>query len=361
MKKILMVGPSLDSKGGISSVVSTYQSVGYFSHFNIEYIPSYADGPPLAKLFVFLKCFFWVAVGLFSRDVALVHIHTASRGSIFRKASLLWFVSLFGVPTVLHVHSGEFFNLYGADGVGRLKRWAVHATLKRADAIVVLAKFFRERLFDSVGKGLKKVFVLPNPVEHSHEAMFRHRPAGHRMRLLFLGGLTKKKGVFDLIRAVSLLKERGTDVELHCCGKGDLDRAEALCRELEISEQVVFPGWVCGSTKESEFEAADIFVLPSYFEGHPMVLLEAMASGLPSVATRVGGIPETLEDGEEGLLFEAGNIEGLVAALKSLCMDADKRRRFSNAAIKRVEQNFSAQTIQGELEYIYQALISVSR
>jgi len=158
------------------------------------------------------------------------------------------------------------------------------------------------------------------------------------VRMLFLGQVNEAKGVFDLIGAIAIVaKKRRDRLHVTIAGHGDLTPAKALVDQLGIAANVTFPGWVGPEQRDAYLAQSDVFLLPSYFEGLPMSLLEAMSWGLPSIATSVGGIPDVLDDDVEGLLIEPGDIGALAAAILRMIDDPAICQRLGRAARRRIE------------------------
>ena len=115
-------------------------------------------------------------------------------------------------------------------------------------------------------------------------------------------------------------------------------------------------GWVSGAAKERELQQATLYVLPSYIEGLPMGVLEAMAIGAPVIATKVGGIPDAIEDGANGFLVEPGDVNALADRIIQLLADAQLRNRFATAARARIVSSFSPERVLARLEDVYRKL-----
>jgi glycosyltransferase involved in cell wall biosynthesis len=154
---------------------------------------------------------------------------------------------------------------------------------------------------------------------------------GGPVRLLFVGQVGRRKGVLDLLAALRRLRDQGRDVTLTVVGPdqlpGELDAARARAAELALGDGATFPGPLHGEALYAQFEAHDVFVLPSYNEGIPAVLYEAGTFGLPVVTTPVGAIGDLVRDGENGLLHAPGDVDALTAALARLAGDAALRAR----------------------------------
>ena len=145
-------------------------------------------------------------------------------------------------------------------------------------------------------------------------------------------------------------------MELILGGDGDINSATELTRQLGLSERVRFLGWVSGADKEARLAAATVFVLPSYNEGLPMSVLEAMSWGIPIVATPVGGIKEIVRHEKEGIIVDPGDIKGLTDALRKVLDDMPLRQRLGSDARERIQEAFCDDVVLPGLEKIWMQL-----
>ncbi len=167
------------------------------------------------------------------------------------------------------------------------------------------------------------------------------RPDGAELRLLTVGRLEREKGHAILLDAVALLCERRVPVSLEIVGDGNrLETLRRKARALGIEGKVSFAGAVGQDRIRDHYRAADVFCLPSLGEGIPVVLMEALASGLPAVASNTMGIPELIEDGGTGLLVPPGRPRELATAIERLAGDRSLRRRLGEAGRRRVIEEF---------------------
>ncbi len=171
-----------------------------------------------------------------------------------------------------------------------------------------------------------------------------------------LGRLTPVKGIPYLLESASILLRQGANVRVLVVGDGSI-RSELLvqARALGVSENVVFLGH--REDTKALLEALDIFVLPSLSEGIPMALLEAMAASRSIVASRVGGIPEIIEDGVEGFLVEPMDVDSLAERCRRLIESPDVAKKMGEQARKRVEQDFSASAMADRVASVYEELL----
>jgi glycosyltransferase involved in cell wall biosynthesis len=171
-----------------------------------------------------------------------------------------------------------------------------------------------------------------------------------------VGRLSAEKGFDLLVRAVDRLLKGGLDLELWLAGAGDLrDKLQALADSLGLGDRVRLLGYRTDTVEL--YQAMDVFALSSLREGLPNVLLEAMALGVPVVATRIAGIPRLVHDGENGLLVEPGSEEALAGALGSLLRSQELRRRLADEARRTVESRFSFAARMAKVRRLYDRLL----
>lgn len=349
-KYVLMLGTDPKGKGGIASVVSVYIQCGLFENFPVRYVVTHREGGGVAKLWRAGFTVFKVIALLLTGKVALVHAHVSSNGSFKRKSVYLALARLFSVPTIFHLHSGEFHRFVD-EGVSSLtRRWIVY-TVSNATRVIALsdawANYLR-KLSPSAG-----VCVIANPVKLPAPSNIDNTKPG---RLLFLGRAGERKGVFVLLEAVALLRARFPWVRLALGGDGDLDQVRAVATDLGIVDLIEILGWVGAEEKRCQFAYAQVFVLPSFHEGLPMAMLEAMAHAKPVVVTPVGGIPEAVQDGQQGLLVPAGDAPALAAALSRLLEDAPLRESMGRSAQCRVAERYSTDIVIDHVSALYEDL-----
>lgn len=334
------------ARGGMRSVVEAYRQDGFLGREDVTLVAAYADGSFLRRQWVLLVGLAQFVTLLATRDVELVHCHAAMRGSFWRKGLFASLARLFGVPVVLHLHGSEMKGFY-ASQPGFAKA-LIRRHLEKATRVLVLSQSWK----DFVGSiaPAARIIVVPN---YTMVPPATDPALKREQEILFLGLVGNRKGVFDLIPAFAEVHKRFPQARLVIGGNGEVERAAELVRSLGLEDSVVLAGWVDGAQKTKLLEAASIYVLPSYNEGLPMSVLEAMAAGLPVVTTGVGGIPELITPGVDGLLVEPGDRQALAQALESLLEDASRREAIASAGRRRVEQHYSDTVILPRLHQIY--------
>lgn len=346
-RTVVMVGTHRDTMGGISTVVRGYEAGGLFTRVDARYVTTHVDGSGVRKLLVAIGAYASVTAALLRGRAPLVHVHLSSGASFWRKSGLCLLSLTAGRPYLIHMHGSEFMKFYEVSG--RATQRFVGFILRRAALVLALSMEWREHLLSIAPEA--KVEVLSNAVPLPDLRQRQDNPA-HPF-ILFLGRLGQRKGSSDLVKAFATIAQRHSRVKLICAGDGDLDEVRALASTLGLGDRVTCPGWLDPAQASQLLRAATVFVLPSYSEGLPMALLEAMSWAVPVVTTPVGGIPQAIRAGENGVLCAPGDIEGLAAALSSLLDHPHRRAALGSAARTTIERSFSLDACITRLVAVY--------
>ncbi|MEM1697944.1 MAG: glycosyltransferase family 4 protein [Thermofilaceae archaeon] len=263
-----------------------------------------------------------------------------------------------------NVHFGE-----------KVVRLVEGSAMRRADAVIALNETMKKALTGRAGVNQDKVFVVPNGVDveffkpglRCDEVNAKYGLEGKRV-VLFVGRVTHAKGVHVLLEAIKILKDKHglKDVKTMIVGPlsgcfGDdkpTDYVQRL-REYAIKNNMdaVFTGSLDDEELRYLYSCSHVLVLPSYFEAFPMVLIEAMASGLPVIGSKAGGIVDVVEDGVNGFLFEKGSAVDLAEKLYLLLSDEGLRKKFSINARFAAETKYSWDKVALEMIKVYKAVI----
>jgi glycosyltransferase involved in cell wall biosynthesis len=291
---------------------------------------------------------------LVTRRASLVHAHVAAHGSFWRKASFLTLARIFGVPTILHLHASQVRDFYERD-CGHVQRRIVKHVLQNASTVIVLSR--RLQMYVGTIAPSARTVTIHNFVDNARiEAEAKRTSVGRSSTLLlFLGEIGQRKGINDLIRALPEISRSIPDVRLVAGGSGDIEVVRRSAWELGIEKHVSLPGYVSGPEKFRLLAEAAIYVLPSYNEGVPISILEAMSVGLPIVTTPVGGIPDVIRDGEEGFLVAPGSIDQLAHRIIELLSNEDLRYRMGENARRRLRTEYSPEASLGALMALYRS------
>jgi glycosyltransferase involved in cell wall biosynthesis len=342
-----MVGTDLTGRGGIRTVVQGYAAAGLFDRIDCTYVTTHRFGSHWRKLSAALSGWFRVAARLRTLDAPLVHIHISYGASFWRKAVVCLLARLARRPYLLHVH-GDFAAFY--EGCSPPARRIVRDILAGAALVIAVCDAWRVTIERICPRA--RVAVLTNAVPLPASEELRRR-ADREPTLLFLGDLIRPKGIFDLARAFALIADRFPRLKLIYAGVGATQEIRDLALELGLGSRIECTGWLEAGRKRAALADATIFVLPSHVEGMPMSLLEAMAWGLPAIATAVGGVPEVIEDDVNGLLVSPGDIDGLAAAITRLMREPQLRDRLGRAARETIATRLALQPTVERLLAIY--------
>lgn len=329
-------------KGGMAQVVFTYGKT-LFKPFH--FISFYNGGSSINKIYCFLTALVkTICFLLFRRKIKIVHIHTGSATSFKRSSYFIKLSKWMHKKVVLHMHGGGFMEYYKGNSN------YVDGIIKKVDVVVALTdrwKLFYEHI------GCKKVCTVPNIIEEPQIALVPQKSTVH---FLFLGLICDNKGIFDLLEVLAANKTTLKDkMILHIGGNGETSRLQTFIKEHELEELAVFEGWVSGDKKTALLNQCDCYILPSYIEGLPISILEALSFGKFVVSTKVGGIPEIVND-DNGLLFDSGNKTELWDALK-YTLDHIETIRLSQPKIAATVEKHLPEAVSRNLESLYQELL----
>jgi glycosyltransferase involved in cell wall biosynthesis len=351
--KVIQLGPALTVRGGITTVeqhICDYLP----AYVSMRHIATMEDGSAFARAAVFTRALFSLDAALKAIEPCIVHIHFASRGSTLRKLILANMVLRAGRPLVLHAHGGYFDKFHRR--LPSVLRRTVNGTLQRANMVVALSSRWRDFYVNECEVSPSHVTVLPNPVRWSPDVPSR---AGRsQVQFLFLGRMCEKKGTYDLVNAFAALPESvRARAQLVLAGDGDLEAITKLAAPL--GDRVRVLSWIDSAERERLLAQSDVFVLPSYNEGVPMSLLESMAAGLPAIVTPVGGIPDVLRHGVEGLMVEPNRVADLSAAMAKMVNDEAERLACGKRAHERARV-FEVHGYARRLADLYQRIAPVA-
>lgn len=284
----------------------------------------------------------------------VVHAHHA-----FTPTPLLALVNArnANVPSVLTNHS---IPARGHEGtladVLSSALYPLRQYLNMADHIVAVSQAAAD--FISLLVDYVPISVIPNGVDCE---FFGPRPGVKRTgkRVLFVSRLVNRKGPHVLIRAFKRVLDKVPDAELFIVGEGYLSPIlQMMTYDLGLSDSVKFLGDIRQEKLARMYASSDIFVLPSlHAESFGMVLLEAMASEVPVIASRTGGVPEVVRDGKEGILVKPGDEEQLAQAMLELLKNEDKRARMGKAGRRKALTQYDWKIVGEEIEDLYGSLL----
>ena len=282
------------------------------------------------------------------REKGVQHLHNHFEEASCTVAMLA--STLSGIPYSFTMHGPLVF--YDAH------RWRLDAKIAHARFVACISEFCRSQaMLFSDPDHWPRLHIVHCGVDLARYAPDHAARTGRKV--LFVGRLAAMKGVPVLLEAFARLRAHHPDVTLTLIGDGeDRRRIEAIARKLGLEGHVVFAGYRSQAEVAEEMAATDLFVLPSFAEGVPVVLMEALASGVPVVTTRIAGIPELVEHGENGLLVPPGNSALLAGAMADLLADPDLRQRMGAAGMRKVRAEFD---MHAEAAWLAEVLAGYAR
>ena len=171
--------------------------------------------------------------------------------------------------------------------------------------------------------------------------------------VLFLGRLGHRKGTYDLLESIPEVLKEVPNAKFFLGGDGDIELCRKICIEKKINENVNFLGWVSGSDIEKYFKLCSVYILPSYNEGMPMSVLEAMSWECGVITTPVGGIPQVIDNKINGILVSPGNTGDIAKEITNLLTDRDKKEQLAKNAKDTIVKKFSMDKWCEKLSQMY--------
>lgn len=344
--QILTISESLKGKGGVVSVVTAYKP--YFTDF--KHLASTNQKNVFIKIIFFCFAILKSLFILSSKKIKIVHIHSASSGSFYRKAIFVFLSKLFNKKVILHIHSGRFKMFYDSKNFFNF----ITKTLNKADLIIALSENWADFL-KSIVKDESKVKIVHNLIENDN--FVDERSVDYPIKLLFLGKIDKMKGIYDLVEVIddnrSILEGK---LELSVGGNGEVEKLVNILENNQLTNIIKFKGWVSGEKKKELLTTNNVYILPSYFEGLPISILEAMSYKMPIISTPVGGITAVVKDKENGVIVEAGNKEEILNSLLFFIENKNAVKEMGQKSLEIVKPYFAENVIK-ELSSLYLELL----
>ncbi len=356
--RVLVVGQTSSTPGGMAAVQRLQERfLAAREDVEVQVAITYDEAGPLRRLRLMVGGVARALALVLTRRVDVVHLHVAKGLSALRKGVIVAAARSRGVPTVLHTHAGAFADWF--DGLPAPLRRPV-AALLRADRVVVLAPGSREVYTSRLGLPADRVVLLANPVEWPATVPERDPHTG-TVEAVFLGRLIDRKGVFDLVDALAGLQGAHRDrLHVTLAGHGDADAVRRAVGRHGLDATIDVRTWIGPDERDELLGTAQILLLPSWWEGLPMSVLEGMAWGLCPVVTPVGGLATLVRDGDNGVVVPVGDPPALTAALDKLLSDDEVRVR-TGARARESVRTFGADAWADRLVTLYRELLGSRR
>jgi glycosyltransferase involved in cell wall biosynthesis len=294
---------------------------------------------------------------LIKNPVQIVHLNTSLEPKSYWRDSIYLIVArLMHRKVVYQVHGGALpQDFFPAKSVrAKLLRWL----LQTSDAVVLLARV-EEEAYRAFAPTVP-LRVIPNAIDARSLAAFdiAAKPASF-LHLVYVGRLAEDKGIFEALRAVDILVRRGRAVKFTVAGSGpDAKRFQSRVIESALEDYVHCVGPIFGQAKDELWNAGHIFVFPTWHrEGLPYALLEAMAAGAVPVTSRVGAIPDVIQDGIHGLFVRPDQPEQLATVIARLDDDRTLLARMAEAGRKRISEEYQVEQLARRFAHLYDSLV----
>lgn len=339
--RVLMLGADRSVHGGVSAVINNYYQAGLDKEINLHYIGTMVDGSKVRKLIQALWAYAAFLIRLPVTEI--VHVHMAADASYYRKSIFIRTAYIFHKKIIIHEHGGDFRNFYYGKDEKQQER--IRKTLNKADCFIVLSEEWKQ-FFEPIVQP-EKIKIIENgiPVKERTGKSYDNHKA------VFLGRLCATKGIRELLECVPALKAQYDDFELYLGGVWEEEDLRPLAQKQE--ETVHFLGWVNAEERERLLKTCSIFVLPTYFEGQPISLLEAMEAGCTVVVSHVGGIPQIVTDGVNGIMIKPKDVPSLTEGLKRALESEACRKQLGESARETVLKKYDVRIGMEQLLKIY--------
>lgn len=362
-KKLLLLSPLPPPAGGIATWTHHLLGSRLAEEFNIRLINTQAGAEAKQEsslslrkgtqnLSIFLRLFWNL---LFFRP-HLVHINSSAGlfGSI-RDSAYVLLARLFFCRVCIQFHNSRLPQLFNR----KLGSFFGSILIKRSHLVLALnnpvLNFLQER---SIDHGRK----IANFTTRTEEVIREDR--GGQVRFLYVGWLMRNKGILEALESLKAIPEASLVLlgrYVDSVEEKSRPLIESAVQELGLEERVSIPGEVPLDQVARYFADADVFLLPSYSEGFPLSLLEAMMAGLPIIATTVGAIPEVVTHGESGLLIPPRDQPALQKAMATLVTEADTRRALGKMARQRAMESYEVERVLNGLADLYRQVLEKGR
>ena len=352
MKEIIIISPSPSVKGGISSIIKSLINSSSLSDCRFYHVSSHVDGSKLLKYVVaglaFIKTFCLLTV----KRIHVVYIHSGDVPSPNRKYFYFKLAKFLRSKVILHWHGASFMEQYPL--LSQFWKKKITEILSGSDMVICLSNSWKNAVLKISPNA--NILILPNAVKIPKLAIENHYHPRTTVNITFLGRIGSRKGMWDLLHVVKKLVVHEYPVNLLIGGNGEVDKLKQEVINLGIEKNVQYLGWISDEEIDLLLRKTDIYALPSYGEGMPMSILEAMSYAIPVVTTRVGGIPELVKDNETGFLINPGDNNALYEKLKVLIKSKEQRDIIGKHARSAIASNHNLEFYFKTLNHIFNSV-----
>ncbi|AMM41433.1 MAG TPA: glycosyltransferase family 1 protein [Candidatus Atribacteria bacterium] len=373
MGRILIIGPTPPPYHGVSVATEMILNSNLQRKFKIIHLDT-ADRRDLSNIgkidftniylaFEHFLKFIWLCIRE-KPEIVYIPISQTTLGYL-RDCLFLVPAKIFHKKVIVHLHGGYFRKFY--EGSSKLMKNLIEWTLKEVKRAIVLGESLRY-----IFQGLvpdERIVVVPNGVD---EKLFEKTnltidtKSKNHIKVLFLGNLIKSKGFFDVIKAIPKVIRRYSNVKFIFAGKfpNNYREQNEVFRYIEqnkLDSVVKFMEVVPGEKKIKLLLFSDVFIFPSYNEGHPFVILEAMAAGLPIITTDVGAIRETVIDKENGFIIEKNNPKQIAEKIITLIKNPELRKKMGEKSRQRFLKYYTKDKFIENLSNVFREVFEMAK
>jgi len=347
-KNVLIVGPTSKRKGGIASVIKMYEK-----HIDAEYFASTNVQNTFLSFLLFpfrlLEIFRLLT---FNKKIEIVHIHGSSDGSFYRKYIIYVICKLFNKKVIYHLHSGRFDQFFKKSN--KLIKSRVNSLLNNTDCVIVLSEVWKSYLNKEFKP--KQIVVLGNMIsEPTIKLIDSEIIPKSTITFAYLGKIFQPKGVYDLLDCIFQNKDFFiSKTNFVFAGSGDEDKTKKYL-EKDKHNLISFVGWLDEKEKNALLQSMDVLILPSYSEGMPVSILEAMSYKKAVITTPVGGVPEIIKDNFNGKIITPGNKNEIYDAIRYYIENPEDIKKHGAEGYK-ISQGYFPNAITNKLQVIYNSI-----
>lgn len=363
--KILIIGPipppvhgvSIFTKNIIDKILSDKIRIVYINTSDKRDI-SHVEIIDLIDLYIVFRYLIKYLFYLIIYRPQLVYFPISQlKTGFLRDSFFILPIYLFKTKIVIHLHGSNIANLFLSSK--RIFKLYISFILKRVNLAIVLGNKLKNVFGELISDN--KIKVIPNGINFHLKPDFSKNQ--EIIRIIYLGTLDKRKGVGEVIRAIPFVLDKKEKVKFIFAGEWYKDdfykEMKEFIKNKNISNKIEFVGNILDNEKEKLLISSDIFVfVPNQKEGQPLVILEAMAAGLPVITCKTGAIEETVIEGETGLFVKPGNSEEIAKNIIYLVENNDERKRMSKNARKRYEENYSNEIFIENMINVFKSVLN---
>lgn len=346
--RILMCSSARTEKGGMNSVIDQLMDHTWDDSLEFSYLATHVTGNPIKKTLFFAKAYGQLKKLIKKNTFDIIHIHMSYKGSFYRKYAVTKLCKKNNKKVIIHLHGSEFKDFYNKGNEKRKRQ--IRELFTIADVSIVLGDDWKQFVKKIAPKS--NIVVVNNAIALPE---IEEKKQNQELTFLFLGALIKRKGVIDLLNAVQvIIKEGISNFRVLIAGSGEEEETlKKFVAENDLEDCVEFLGWINNTQKPGLLQKSDVLVLPSYNEGLPIAILEAMSYGLPVISTDVGSIKEAVMTGKNGCLFKPGDVEAMASEMKKMILDGTYWQQSSINSRELCEEKFGDRVFFEKIQNIY--------